>query len=481
MPSLPRLSQATLSAIAPGIAVPAYDCAAIAPGIVHFGPGAFQRAHLASYVETLLPRDPRWGMVGVSLRSGALANDLAAQDYLYTLAELDVPPRYRVLGAVKDYIAAPAQPERAFAALSHPAARLVTITVTEKGYCLDPRGVLDTAHADIAHDLSRPAEPVSLIGWLAEGLARRRAAGLAPFIVMSCDNVAANGAKLRQAVLDYAGALGRTDLARWIEDAVRFPATMVDSITPAADEALRTRVAAVIGLADAVPVQRERFAQWVIEDALGPDAPDLAAAGAQLTGDVHAYEQAKLRLLNGTHSALAYLGLHLGHATVGEAMGDVRLSAFVERLMCENMQPTLRAARGLEIASYIGALLVRLRNPAVQHRLIQIAADGSLKLPYRFLDPIADTLRLGRPITRLCVPVAAWMRFVRDVVRRGETLNDPMSGKLIRIAQACTGEAATDVPRFLAFEEIFPCPLADDPRVSAAIGAAYDDLEGALI
>ncbi len=479
MPNLPRLSQNTLSAISPGVATPTYDRAAISPGIVHFGPGAFQRAHLASYVEALLPRDPRWGMVGLSLRSGALASDLAAQDYLYTLAELDAPPRYRVLGALKGYIAAPADRARAFAALA--AARLVTITVTEKGYCLDPQGALDTAHPDIAHDLAGPQAPVSLIGWLAEGLARRRAAGLAPFIVMSCDNLAANGPKLRRAVLDYARALGRADLAHWIEDAVRFPATMVDSITPAADDALRGRVAAAIGLADAVPVQRERFAQWVIEDDLGPDAPDLAAAGAQLTGDVHAYEQAKLRLLNGTHSALAYLGLHVGHATVGEAMRDARLASFVERLMREDMQPTLRAARGLEIASYSDALLVRLRNPAVQHRLSQIAADGSLKLPYRFLDPIADTLRLGQPIARLCVPVAAWMRFVLGTVRRGEALNDPLRGKLIQAARACTGESAMDVPRFLSLDEIFPRALADDPRVIAAIGAAYDDLEAALI
>jgi fructuronate reductase len=481
MTNLPRLSQSTLHAIAPGIAIPSYDRAAVAPGIVHFGPGAFQRAHLASYVEAVLPRDPRWGMVGLSLRGGALAADLAAQDYLYTLAELDAQPSYRVLGAVKEYIAAPAQPERAFAALVHPAAKLATITVTEKGYCLDSRGILDIAHADIAGDLSHPHAPVSLIGWLAEGLARRRAARLPPFIVMSCDNVAANGPKLRQAVLDYAHALGRTDLANWIADTVRFPATMVDSITPATDDALRSRVAAAIGLADAVPVQREPFAQWVIEDDLGPDAPDLAAAGAQLTGDVHAYEQAKLRLLNGTHSALAYIGLHFGHATVGEAMRDARLASFVERLMREDMQPTLRAARGLEIAPYIGALLARLRNPAVQHRLIQIAADGSLKLPYRFLDPIADTLRLGRPIARLCVPVAAWMRFVRDAVRRGDTLNDPLSAKLIQTARACSGESATDVPCFLSLAEIFPRALAADPRVIAAVRAAYDDLEGALI
>jgi fructuronate reductase len=480
MANTPRLSQKTLAAIAPGIAIPAYDRDAVAPGIVHFGPGAFQRAHLASYVEALLPRDPRWGMVGVALRHGAQAAALAGQDYLYALAELGEPTRFRILGALKDYIVAPADPARVFARLDDPAARLVTITVTEKGYCLNARGELDPDHPDIVHDLRRPGAPISLIGWLAEGLRRRRAAACAPFVVMSCDNVASNGAKLCRAVVAYAAALGRRDLARWIEAEVRFPATMVDSITPATDDALRTRVAAAIGLEDAAPVQRESFAQWVIEDSLGPGMPDLAAAGAQLTSDVHAYEQAKLRLLNGTHSALAYLGLLFGHATVGNAMADARLSGFVERLMREDIAPTLRPAQGQDIPTYIGALLHRLRNPAVSHRLTQIAADGSLKLPYRFLEPIADLLAAGRPVARPCVAVAAWMRFVCATARKGETLSDPLAPKLTAIAAACSGSAAADVPRFLALGEIFPRDLAHEPRVLAGLSSAYDDLAASL-
>ncbi len=174
--SSPRLSARTLRQLNPGIAIPAYDRAAVLPGIVHFGPGAFQRAHLASYVERLLAAgDPRWGMVGIALRSGADATALAGQDFLYTLAELDEPARYRVLGALDAMIVAPADPARAFAHLEHPAARLITMTVTEKGYCLDAAGTLDLAHPDIAHDLSDPHQPRSLIGWLAEGLSRRRA------------------------------------------------------------------------------------------------------------------------------------------------------------------------------------------------------------------------------------------------------------------------------------------------------------------
>lgn len=473
-----RLSSRTLSAVAPGIATPTYDRAAVAAGMVHFGPGAFMRAHIASYIETLLPTDPHWGICGIALRHGAERAALVAQDYLYTLAELSEQPRLRVLGALKDYIVAPSDRARVFARLDDPAVRLVTITVTEKGYCLDARGELDSGQPDIARDLAQPDAPVSLIGWLVAGLARRRAAGTAPFTVMSCDNVASNGPKLRRATMGFAHRSGRPDLARWIEDEVRFPATMVDSITPAADDALRARVAAGIGLIDLAPVQRESFAQWVIEDSLGSGMPDLAAAGAQLTGDVRAYERAKLRLLNGAHSMLAYLGLHFGHVTVGAAMADARLAGFVERAMRNDVAPTLRGAKGLDIQDYIGVLLRRLRNPAVSHRLGQIAADGSLKLPYRFLDPIADLLAAGRPVARLCVPVAAWMRFVATTVLRGEALHDPLAEKLSRVAISCTGTAAVDVPRFLALSEIFPRELAADPGVKAAIGAAYDDLAG---
>ncbi len=475
MTNRPRLSQATLRAIAPGIAVPAYDRTAIAAGIVHFGPGAFARAHVASYVEQLLPHDPRWGIAGLALRRGAAGAALAQQDYLYTLAELDAVPRYRVLGGLKEIAVAPLDRAGALARLD--TARLITVTVTEKGYCLDARGELDLGHPDVAHDLANRDAPAGLIGWLALALGRRLGA---PPVVMSCDNLASNGAKLRAAVLAFARAAGDGDLARRIEDGVRFPATMVDSITPAGDDALRARVADAVGLADAEPVQRESFAQWVVEDSLGPGMPDLAAAGAQLTGDVHAYEQAKLRLLNGAHSVLAYAGLALGHATVGAAMGDARLGPFVERLMREDIAPTLRAAHGLDIPDYIGALLCRLRNPAVTHRLSQIAADGSLKLPYRFLEPIADLLKLGRPVARPCVAIAAWMRFVQSAAACGDALNDPMAAKLLAVGKACSGRAVDDVPRFLALSEIFPGDLANEPRVRAAASAAYDDLAGAL-
>ncbi|HWD25899.1 MAG TPA: mannitol dehydrogenase family protein [Rhizomicrobium sp.] len=461
-----RLSQASLQRVALGTAVPAYDRARLEGGIAHIGPGAFARAHLASYVERLLAvGDKRWGMIGIALRHGAAGEALARQDFLYTLAELEAEPRYRVMGALKDFIVAPADPPRARLALVK--ARLITITVTEKGYCLGADGKLDMRHPDIVHDLAGPQVPSSLYGWLADGLARRPAP-----IVLSCDNLADNGPKLRAATIAFARARGHDRLADWIAEQARFPATMVDSITPASDAALLARVADATGLEDQAPVQREGFTQWVIEEV--PGLPDLARAGAQITGDVHAYEQAKLRLLNGAHSALAYLGLLRGRATVFEAMADAPLGAFVERMMREDVAATLKPV--FDVPAYIAALLARLRNPAIAHKLIQIAADGSLKLPYRFLEPVADQLAARRPIARLCVPVAAWMRFV---VEKREMLSDPMADRLRAVAADCDGTAG-DVARFLALGAIFPRALAAEPKFVEAVTTAYADLSAAL-
>ncbi|HEY4973648.1 MAG TPA: mannitol dehydrogenase family protein, partial [Steroidobacteraceae bacterium] len=304
-----RLARATLAALPAAVRRPRYDLDAVATGIVHFGPGAFFRAHIASYIDDLLEHDPRWGAAGVALRSGALAEDLAAQDNLYTLAELGTPTRYRVLGALQEYQTGTADGARVRALFARPEVRLVTMTVTEKGYCLDADGRLDLSHPDIAHDRGRPPSPRSVAGWIVEGLSSRYAIGGLPPIVMSCDNLASNGEKLRALVIALAQAQGRDELARWIAGEVRFPSTMVDSIAPATDEALRVRVAEALDLMDTIPVQREPFRQWVVSDNLGLEAPDLTSVGVALTRDVHAYEQAKLRLLNGAHSALAYLGL----------------------------------------------------------------------------------------------------------------------------------------------------------------------------
>jgi fructuronate reductase len=469
------LSQSTLARLAPGVRRPPYDPSRVSLGLVHLGPGAFHRVHQAWFVEKLLAQDPRWGISGVSLRSTDVRDALAPQNGLYTLVTLDKEISYQVIGALREILVAPEDPQRVLERLAAPATRAVTITVTEKGYCLTPEGSLDIVHPDIVRDLREPHAPASLIGYLVEALNRRRAAGLDPPTIISCDNLVDNGARLARAVAQLA-ELRDPGLARWIEDRAMFPRTMVDSITPATTDALRERVTTAVGIADRWPVQRESFVQWVMEDRFCQEGPDWTAAGVIVTDDVTAYERAKLRLLNGAHSTLAYLGLLAGYATVSEAMADDRLAGFVATLMREDIRPSLAAPRGLDLEQYISAVLERFRNPALRHALAQIAWDGSQKLPFRLFGTIADALAASRRIDRLCVPVAGWLHFIRRKAVAGESVTDPLAPRLLEIGRSCQNRAATDVPAFLTLESVFPRSLATETHFLSALTRAYDDL-----
>lgn len=470
-----RLNAASYPAAAPGVALPAYDRDKVTVGVVHFGPGAFHRAHQAFYFDQLLAQDPRWGLCAVSLKSPGVRDALQPQDGLYTLAQLDAETTFRVIGAILEVLVAPEDPPSVFARLAAPATRMVTLTVTEKGYCLTGDGKLDAAHPDIVHDLAHPREPVSAVGYIVEGLRRRHQAGLPPYAVVACDNLADNGWRLKAAVVAFAQGVDPA-LAAWIEAEGRFPRTMVDSITPATDDALRVRVEAATGLTDAWPIQREAFTQWVVEDVLGPDAPDLASVGVTLTDDVRGFERAKLRLLNGVHSTIAYAGLLKGHETVFEAISDPALARLAEDLMVQDIIPTLTAPRGLDLRAYAQAILGRFRNPEIRHLLSQIAWDGSQKLPFRILGTVADALEAGRPVDRLALPLAAWMRFVRRRAAEGVKIVDPLADHLVETAAACTGDAGADVAAFLKLESVFSRDLAANATFVAALEKAYGEL-----
>jgi len=447
---------------------------AIATGIVHFGPGAFHRAHQADYVDRLLDEDPRWGIAAVSLRSDGTVEALQRQQGRYTLAILDEKRSYRALAAHRD-ACGPADAPAVRRLLGDPAVRIVTSTVTEKGYCLAGDGTLDFGHPDIVHDLASPERPVSLIGWLALGLADRRGAGLTPFASLCCDNMARNGSKLAAAVGAFAGRRD-PELARWIGGEARFPDTMVDSITPAATERLRQDVREATGFDDSIPVAREAFAAWVIEDVLPPGGPDLAGAGAILTGDVAAHERAKLRILNGAHSALAYLGLSRGRETVAEAMADPWLARTVEAMIRAEIIPVLRGRTGIDLGDYAAQTLRRFRNPAIGHRLAQIAWDGSQKLPYRLLDTIAEARAMGFPIARLALAVAGWMRFVERQARDGVEIIDPLGDRMADLAR---GAASDDVllDGLLGLPQVFPADLAADLLFRDALRAGLAALQ----
>lgn len=468
-----RLCRATLAALPAAIRRPRYDLDRVEPGIVHLGPGAFHRVHQAWYAEQWLAADPRWGIVGVSLRSPALREALEPQDGLYTLAIVDERRSYEVIGSLRDQVVAADSPTRALQRIASPAARLVTLTVTEKGYCLGVDDRLDFSHADIRHDLEQPREPRSAVGLIVEGLRLRRDRRLRPLPVMSCDNLAGNGRLLGAAVRELA-AQRDPGLAAWIEAEVPFPCTMVDSITPATTPELLSRVESALGVHDAWPVQREAFVQWVIEEHRSAESPDWAAAGVVVSGDVAGFERAKLRLLNGAHSTLAYVGLLRGHVTVAEAMGDAELVGTVRRLMLEDFAATLSAVRGLDVPAYVASVLRRFDNTAIRHELAQIAWDGSKKLPVRILGTVRDARVLGRPLDRLCLPIAAWMHFLRRRAAAGMPIVDPLAERLAALARDHTGgDPTADVAAFLGIAEVFPRDLASDAVFRAALERAY--------
>ncbi len=417
-----RLNAANLSSLAPTVARPGYDRDAQQVGIVHFGIGAFHRAHQAWYADLAMEAGDRdWAIVGVSLRSGGVADQLNPQDGLYTLTECSGEGRRaRLIGAVRKVLLAPEDPEAVIALVAAPATQILSFTITEKGYCRTPSGDLDPQAAD-DHSVYR---------YLQGGLALRRAEGLAGLTLMSCDNLAANGRQLARLVDQH---LRRTDpeLADWVQATCTFPSTMVDRIVPATTADDRRAVTAAAGLMDEGAVLTEPFSQWVIEDRFAGPRPRWEEVGASLVADVDPYERAKLRLLNGAHSFLAYAGLLKGHAHVHDAMGDPDLAAAVRTLMLDEAAPTLSPAPGQDLAAYAESLIARFANPALNHRLIQIAMDGSQKIPQRWLETLAEGQKAGRPCPVLLRGLAAWLRHVRgDNFAAWGEVSDPLAAQL---------------------------------------------------
>jgi fructuronate reductase len=467
-----RLGDASLGQLPADVPRPRYDRAAIATGIVHLGVGAFQRAHQAMYTEGALNAgDMRWGIVGASLRSPAVRDALKPQDNLYTLAVRGSEgERLQVIGAIRDVLVAPRDPEALLRAMCGPAVKIVTLTVTEKGYCYDPATTaLDQAHPDIVHDIANPARPRSAPGFLIEALQRRREARVSAFTVLCCDNLPHNGRTVRAIVTRFA-ALRDPELAGYIANEVAFPSTMVDRITPATTDEDRAAITARFGLEDAAPVITEPFSQWVIEDRFPEGRPDWAIAGAEFVTDVAPYENMKLRLLNGAHSTLAYLGYLAGYETVADTMKDANYRRLAEGVM-DDAATTLRMPPGANVPAYKRALIERFENPALRHRTWQICMDGSQKLPQRLLGSIRDRLAVNAPIDRLVMGVAGWMRYVTGIDEHGKPIDvrDPLSARLRAIADQTGLNAERLAPALLNVREVFGAELSADPRFRAAV------------
>lgn len=421
------------SALPLAVARPGYDRAAQAIGIVHFGIGAFHRAHQAWYTDRAMDGGGRdWAICGVSLRSPDVAQQLNPQAGLYTLTERGAAgEQSRLIGAVREVLVAGPDRAAVLARIAAPACHVVSFTVTEKGYCRRADGSLDP---DLAAQGFYPV--------LAEALAVRAAAGLPGLTLLSCDNLADNGCQLERLMREYL-ALTRPDLLDWFAAECTCPSTMIDRIVPATTAADRAALAARIGCDDQGAVFTEAFSQWVIEDRFAGPRPRWEAVGAQLVADVRPYETAKLRMLNGAHSLLAYCGLARGHTFVHEAIADPQLRALTEQLMLREAAPTIAAAPGQDLPRYAADLIERFANPALNHRLIQIAMDGSQKLPQRWLETRAWHRAKGADCPAILAGLDAWIAHLRGA---NGPVDDPRGRELARrIAGQPAGEARETV------------------------------------
>ncbi len=410
--------------------------------ILHFGIGNFHRAHQAYYTQG----DPGWGIVGVSLRSAGIRDKLAPQGFSYTLAVKEAAGvSFERIDAIRDVIVAPEAPEQVLAQIADPHTKIISMTVTENGYCLNGQGLLDLNHPDISHDLIA-RHPRSLVGYLARGLAARWSGGTAPVTVISCDNLPENGQKLRAAVLRFAEAAG-LEIAEAVAMQATFPNAMVDRITPATTDRLIAEVAAA-GYDDLAPVETEGFSEWVIEDNFAAERPNWDLRGATFVADVTPFEARKLRLLNGAHSLLAYAGQRAGHRYVHEAISDPLLRPLVQDLFAAAAETLPEASRS-GWTEYAEALLERFANPALNHALSQIAMDGTLKLPIRW----GAVLEAAPETAPLLDGLAAWVHVTWHQVAKGDVPSDPQAEALVQICEG-TGSPTEAAEAMLAV--VFP-------------------------
>ncbi len=452
--TIASLNTTSLATLPHGVRRPAYDRSSVTAGIVHLGVGAFHRAHQAVHVDDRLAAgETAWGIIAASLRSPDTQQAISPQDGLYTLAVRDgADARLRVIGAIGEVIVASRQREALLAAMCDPRIRIVSLTVTEKGYCrAASTGRLDEGHPDIRHDLANPHAPVSAPGLIVEALRRRQANGAEPFTVLCCDNLPANGKTVHRVLADLA-ALRDAELGRFINDQLACPSTMVDRIVPATTDMDRALVAEALGVTDAWPVMTEPFTQWVIEDRFSSGRPRFEDSGAELVVDVAAHETMKLRLLNGTHSTMAYLGQLAGFETIADVITDRGFAQFVRAMMDDEIGPTVRGFATEQLDAYKTALIARFGNSALKHRTAQIAMDGSQKIPQRLLNTARERLDRQVPIVRIGAAIAGFCRFMTGVGEDGQPLpvNDPLGAQF---AAAAKRAGATGVARLTATSE----------------------------
>ena len=460
----------------PDVQRPLYNRQLLRTRMVHIGFGAFHRAHQAVCSDRLAAEQGSdWGYCEINLNSGELIAALRQQGLCYTVAEMaDDRLNLRVTGVVTAALHGQSDGiEAVLEALSQPDVAIVSMTVTEKGYCHHPAsGELNLEHPGIGHDLAHPDTPQTLPGIILAAIRRRRDRGLAPFSVMSCDNMPENGRVTRRVIVELARQQS-PELADWIGQQVTFPSTMVDRIVPAMTGETHRALSEKLGCEDPVAVACEPFFQWVIEDNFVSGRPQWELAGAELVADVLPFEEMKLRMLNGSHSFLAYLGNLAGYQHISDCMADAHFRTAARQLMLDQQAPTLRTP-GVDLTAYADSLIARYSNRAIKHRTAQIANDGSQKLPQRWLDSIRWHLANGSRFDLLALGVAGWIRYVggRDEQGQPVTINDPLSAELAkRVAETAEGEPR--VAALLGLKHVFGDDLAGNATFVEQVNHYY--------
>jgi len=461
------LKSSNLATIGKNLPVPTYDRGQVRTGIVHIGVGGFHRAHEAMYVDSLMERGGplEWGITGVGLLPGdrRMAEVMAKQDCLYTLVlkHPDGSREPRVIGSLVDYLFAPEQPDEVLRVLSDPSTRIASLTITEGGYHVNQAtGDFDAEAPNIQRDLLPDAVPSSAFGFLTEALARRRAADIPPFTVMSCDNIPGNGEVTRRMLCSFA-RLKDPELGAWMEENVGFPDSMVDRITPVTTDADRHELEERYGVQDDWPVVCEPWTQWVLVDDFVKERPTLEQVGVQLVDDVEPYELMKLRLLNASHQAMCYLGYLAGHRYAHEVCVDQLFVDFLNGYLEEEGSPTLPPVPGVDLDAYRQQLIVRFANPEVRDTLARLCAESSDRIPKWLLPVIRAQLERGGEIRRSVLVVASWARYAEGTDETGEPI-EVVDGRRDEVMARARAQSE-DPLAFLRDPSLFG-DLVDEPR-----------------
>lgn len=469
-----KLNTQNLNRLAAEVQLPAYSLSDTRQGIAHIGVGGFHRAHQAYYTDALMNTGEAldWAICGVGLRAEdrRARDDLKEQDYLFTLFELgdSEDTEVRVIGAIRDMLLAEDGAQALIDKLADPQIRIVSLTITEGGYCIDDSNGEFMAHLpQIQHDLAHPGAPTTVFGFLCAALEKRRGAGTPAFTIMSCDNLPHNGAVTRKALLAFA-TLRNTGLRDWIEQNVSFPNAMVDRITPMTSTAHRLQLADKHAVDDAWPVVCEPFVQWVLEDKFVNGRPAWEKVGVQFTDDVSPYEEMKIKLLNGSHLALTYLGFLKGYRFVHETMNDPLFVRYMRAYMDLDVTPQLAPVPGIDLDDYKDTLVARFSNQAIADQLERVCSDGSSKFPKFTIPTINRLIADGRETRRAALVVAAWALYLKGVDENGDTYSIPDPRAVF--CQALVADDALMTERLLAVEEIFGTAI---PR-SAEFFAAFE-------